>query len=133
MIQVEAECMKEAEEKKAALQRVAELEAAIGEKTVSEAAIQELTKQLNAEVADLSRQLQVADAGRQTQEEETKELRRKADELEAKNSQFLSSGAAAEERQKQLEVRVRSSASGKGSACVLKPCGISPACFRTSC
>lgn len=83
----------EAEAKEAALQRVSEMEAS-----------NEQLTELQSVVADLTTQLQLASASRQTQAEEVLDLRRQIAELWAENSVRTSSGAAAVEAEARLRV-----------------------------
>lgn len=93
LLQVEAECCKEAGQKEAALHRVAELET-----------LHEQVVELQAEVEDLTRQLEEASRSRCAQEEETQMLQQQVADLEAKNSGLAASCAAADEQGAILQV-----------------------------
>lgn len=90
---MEAERSKEAEEKEAALQRLAEMEPLAEEKASLESLAQ-----------GLSRQLEDARSGQQELQEELEELRRQIGDLGAENAALAASIVAAELQEKRLKV-----------------------------
>lgn len=106
--EAEAERRREAQEKEAALQRVAELEPLDEENANLQAEAEELTRQLGAEVAELTRQLEAATRSHQVNRAEAEELRQRVDDLETQNSALDASCAAVKEQEAVLEVVARS-------------------------
>lgn len=96
LTQLEGDIKKEAKEKHAALQRVAHLETMRGWQA-----------ELEAEVEELTEQLQLANTGRHAKQKEAQELQQKIADLEEKSSVLAASRAAAEEREAALTVRLK--------------------------
>ncbi len=93
LLQAESDCKKAGEEKTAALKHVAELESMNAD-----------LSDLEGEVSELTEQLQLAASARQAQQKEVQELRKLAEDLEARNSVLVASEAAAREKGAELQV-----------------------------